>query len=217
MRPAAPATVSARLRGHVRLEAQANGEIVAGFDGYSVGLGTFSAGAADRAQELRIGLPLSSFASDQSENRQRDWSIGPAIGQARSVGVPPRALAQRRGPGRHRTAGSRLLAASAAARQCRRSRPVAVRVHATARRRDGPGIAARRRVVQNLRSEDCDRHRHALDPAANQTPASAGRFSGGRASRPAPRLPNPFQGRRCWRKRASTGRGRSQPRSLGLS
>jgi len=65
VRPAAPAPVSARLRSHVRLEAQANGEIVVGFDGYSVGLGMFSAGAADRAQELRIGLPLSSFASDR--------------------------------------------------------------------------------------------------------------------------------------------------------
>jgi SagB-type dehydrogenase family enzyme len=63
VRPAAP--VSARLRGHVRLEAQANGEIVAGFDGYSVGLGTFSTGAADRAQKLRVGLPLSSFVSDR--------------------------------------------------------------------------------------------------------------------------------------------------------
>ena len=37
--------------------------IIACFDGYSVGLGTFSAGAADRAQDLRIGLPLASFAS----------------------------------------------------------------------------------------------------------------------------------------------------------
>ena len=64
VRAAAPATVSARLRGHVRLEAQANGDIVACFNGYSVGLGTFSAGAADRARELRTGLPLSSFASD---------------------------------------------------------------------------------------------------------------------------------------------------------
>ena len=73
MRPAAPAPVSARLRGHVRLEAQANGEIIAGFDGYSVGLGTFSTGAADRAQELRIGLPLSSFASD---SRKIDKEIG---------------------------------------------------------------------------------------------------------------------------------------------
>ena len=64
VRAAAPARVSARLRGNVRLEAQANGEIVACFNGYSVGLGRFSAGAADRAQELRTGLPLSSFASD---------------------------------------------------------------------------------------------------------------------------------------------------------
>jgi hypothetical protein len=73
VRPAAPPTVSARLRGHVRLEARGNGEIVAGSDGYSVGLGTFSAGTADRAQELRIGLPLSSFASD---SRNFDKEIG---------------------------------------------------------------------------------------------------------------------------------------------
>jgi SagB-type dehydrogenase family enzyme len=73
VRPAAPAPVSARLRGHVRLEAQANGEIVAGFDGYSVGLGTFSIGAAGRAQELRTGLPLSSFTS---ESRKIDKEIG---------------------------------------------------------------------------------------------------------------------------------------------
>ena len=64
MRPARPAPVSARLRGRVRLEAQANGEIIAAFDGHSVGLGAFSAGAADRAQKLRNGLPLSAFASD---------------------------------------------------------------------------------------------------------------------------------------------------------
>ncbi|WOJ88504.1 SagB family peptide dehydrogenase [Methylocapsa polymorpha] len=63
MRRAAPATVSARLRRHVTLEAHANGEIVAYFDGYSVGLGTFSAGVADRAKTLRMGLPLASFAS----------------------------------------------------------------------------------------------------------------------------------------------------------
>jgi SagB-type dehydrogenase family enzyme len=72
-RPAAPANVSARLRGHVRLEAHGNGEIVAGFDGYSVGLGRFSADAADRAQELRIGLPFSSFASGR---RNIDKEIG---------------------------------------------------------------------------------------------------------------------------------------------
>ena len=63
VRSAAPAKASARLRRRIRLEAQANGDIIACFDGYSVGLGTFSAAAADRAKELRIGLPLSSISS----------------------------------------------------------------------------------------------------------------------------------------------------------
>ena len=71
-RRAAPATLSARLGGHVTLEAHADGKIVACFDGYSVDLGTFSAGAADRAQELRTGLPLASFASGTPNHRQGD-------------------------------------------------------------------------------------------------------------------------------------------------
>ena len=62
-RRATSPTVSARLSGHVTLEAQANEQIFACFDGYSVGLGTFSAGAMDRARDLRIGLPLASFVS----------------------------------------------------------------------------------------------------------------------------------------------------------
>jgi SagB-type dehydrogenase family enzyme len=62
-RPAAPATLSARLGGHVTLEAQSDGNIAACFDGYSVGLGKFSAGAADRAQDLRTGLPLGAVTS----------------------------------------------------------------------------------------------------------------------------------------------------------
>jgi SagB-type dehydrogenase family enzyme len=63
VRPAARIIASARLRRRIRLEAQANGEIIACFDGNSIGLGTFSAAAADRAKELRIGLPLSSISS----------------------------------------------------------------------------------------------------------------------------------------------------------
>jgi hypothetical protein len=51
-------SVCARLSGHVALEAQADGKIAACFEGFSVGLGTFSADAADRAQDLRAGLPL---------------------------------------------------------------------------------------------------------------------------------------------------------------
>ena len=62
-RRAAPEAISARLSGHATLEARGDGEIAACFDGYSVGLGTFSARAADRARELRTGLPLAAFAS----------------------------------------------------------------------------------------------------------------------------------------------------------
>jgi SagB-type dehydrogenase family enzyme len=56
--------ISARLSGHITLDAQTDGSIAACFDGYAVGLGKFSAGAMDRAQGLRTGLPLSSFAAD---------------------------------------------------------------------------------------------------------------------------------------------------------
>ena len=45
------------------LEAHSNGKIVACFDHHSVDLGQFSAGAADRAQDLRMGMPLGSFES----------------------------------------------------------------------------------------------------------------------------------------------------------
>jgi SagB-type dehydrogenase family enzyme len=61
---AGPATLSARLGSHVTLQVRSNGEIVASFYGHSIGLGKFSAGAARHAQQLRTGLPLSSFAAD---------------------------------------------------------------------------------------------------------------------------------------------------------
>jgi SagB-type dehydrogenase family enzyme len=73
VRSATLTKASARLRRHFRLEAQANGEIIACFDGYSVGLGMFSAAAADRARELRTGLPLSSISSVR---RKIDKEIG---------------------------------------------------------------------------------------------------------------------------------------------
>ena len=66
-RRASPATVSARLLDHVSLEAQGDGKIAACFGGYSVTLGRFSAEAADRAQDLRTGLPLASFESGGQE------------------------------------------------------------------------------------------------------------------------------------------------------
>ncbi len=73
VRSVAPAKASARLRQRIRLEAQGNGDIIACFDGHSVGLGTFSTAAADRAKELRTGLPLSSISSVR---RNIDKEIG---------------------------------------------------------------------------------------------------------------------------------------------
>ena len=104
--------------------------------------------------------------------------------------------ARRRGPDRHRTAGGRLLAADAAAPRYRHSRAVAVRLYAAARQRHGAGIAARRRAVQDLRSEDRGRSGHALHTATIKQLRRHAGFPGRRAARAAARLPNPFQGRR---------------------
>jgi SagB-type dehydrogenase family enzyme len=64
--------ISARLNRHVTLEARADGKIAAFFGGGSVSLGTFSASAAKRVQDLRQGLPLASLASG---NRNTDKGI----------------------------------------------------------------------------------------------------------------------------------------------
>ena len=63
----AAATLSARLLSHVTLQAQAGGGIVARFDDVSLGLGRFSAQAAERAKELSAGLPLRAFTSGDRE------------------------------------------------------------------------------------------------------------------------------------------------------
>jgi SagB-type dehydrogenase family enzyme len=74
-RRAASASLSARLGGRVTLEAQSDGKLLACFEGYSLGLGTFSADAADRAQDLRTGLPLASFASGRSIDKELDLLV----------------------------------------------------------------------------------------------------------------------------------------------
>jgi SagB-type dehydrogenase family enzyme len=72
--------LSVRLVGHVTLEARADGEIVACFDGASVGLGTYSVAATERAQDLRIGLPFGSFASaDKDKDKSIDKEIHPLV------------------------------------------------------------------------------------------------------------------------------------------
>jgi SagB-type dehydrogenase family enzyme len=70
-----PPVISARISGHITLEAKADGGIAACFDGYSVGLGKFSSGAGERAQELRTGLPLASFAANRAVDREVDLLV----------------------------------------------------------------------------------------------------------------------------------------------
>ena len=74
-RRAAPPTVSARLSGHVTLEAHANGQIVACFDGYSVDLGTFSAAPriARRTCALVCHSPRLRPADGTSTRRLTYW------------------------------------------------------------------------------------------------------------------------------------------------
>jgi hypothetical protein len=78
-RRTAPPIISARLSAHITLETQADGNIAACFDGYSVGLGTFSAAAWQRAQALRTGLPLGSFSDPTATRSTRKSIAGPAI------------------------------------------------------------------------------------------------------------------------------------------
>jgi SagB-type dehydrogenase family enzyme len=54
------------LSAPVALEALADGNLLAWFNGYSLELGKFSADAAKRAQQLRTGLALSSFSAGGS-------------------------------------------------------------------------------------------------------------------------------------------------------
>jgi SagB-type dehydrogenase family enzyme len=58
--------LSARLVGHVTIEARSDGSLSACFEGASVPLGQFSRAAAARAQHLRTGLLLGSLASARS-------------------------------------------------------------------------------------------------------------------------------------------------------
>jgi SagB-type dehydrogenase family enzyme len=69
---AAPSTVSARIGGHVALDVQADGKIVARFHGFALDLGTHGAAAAKRAQDLRTGLKLAAFASGRGGDQEID-------------------------------------------------------------------------------------------------------------------------------------------------
>jgi len=65
-----PATLCVRLVDHVTLQADPNGRVAAGIEGRAVALGTLSAGAVGRAQDLRTGLRLAAFASGRRAGDQ---------------------------------------------------------------------------------------------------------------------------------------------------
>ncbi len=155
-RGASSPVLSARLGRWARIEAHASGAIVAVFDADAVTLGRFGANAAGFLHELRGGLPLSSLASGSQYNDKESRSSGSAACRQWPVGVSHRAAwKSRRGSDRRRAAGSRLLAEAAAVIRHRHSRALAVRLFAAPGKRDGAGVAARRRSHQDLRSEAC--------------------------------------------------------------
>ena len=205
----APPAISARLSGHITLEAQ-RGRNYPRLLRWPFGR---PGEVQRRRREARAGSAHRSAAgfvcAARPRGRQGNRSAGPAIGPERSFGISPRELQATR-TGRHRAAASRLLAANAKARRCRNDRVVAVCLSAAARQRDGAGIATRRRVVQDLRSKDRRRPRRAVDSAKNRPVAAAGRLSRDGASRLAGGLPDPVQDRRrqaamgCGRPRATT-------------
>ena len=60
----APPTILVQLGARITLETRADGNIAACFEGVTVGLGHFSAAAAERTRSLRAGLPLDTFSAD---------------------------------------------------------------------------------------------------------------------------------------------------------
>jgi SagB-type dehydrogenase family enzyme len=72
----APPAISAKLGANISLEADADSNLFACFEGYSVEFGKFSADAVDRARNLRTGLPLDSFAGEgNTTNKEVDLLV----------------------------------------------------------------------------------------------------------------------------------------------
>ena len=92
-RRAAPATLSARLGGHVTLEAHADGEHRRLLRWPFGRLGKVQRGRGGSRAGPAHGSAARLVCVRGPEHRQGDSSPGPAIGRARPVGVPPRALA----------------------------------------------------------------------------------------------------------------------------
>lgn len=95
--------LSARLSDGIALESDADGNVAACFDGFQEHLGTFSPAAVKRAEALRNGLPLTSFArTDRAIDKEVDqlvrqlavrglleYRLGPAQGGDDQVVIEP--------------------------------------------------------------------------------------------------------------------------------
>jgi SagB-type dehydrogenase family enzyme len=94
--------IAARLSEHVTLEGQADGNVVARFEGFAQGLGQFSAPVLKRLGELRTGLPLASFSRGRAADKEinllvqrlahsglLEYRLGPARGGQDRVVIEP--------------------------------------------------------------------------------------------------------------------------------
>jgi SagB-type dehydrogenase family enzyme len=101
-RSSASPCLAARLNAEVTLEAMADGNVVARFEGYAQGFGQFSPAIAKRIGELRTGLDLASVARGQKADREinllvqrlarsglLEYRFGPAQGGQDLVVIEP--------------------------------------------------------------------------------------------------------------------------------
>ncbi len=86
--------LAVRLLDHVTLTPRPNGDIVATIDDFSASLGIFSVAAAERARELRTGLPLSAILST---GRAVDKEMHRLVRRLAARGLVEYPLAQVRG------------------------------------------------------------------------------------------------------------------------
>jgi SagB-type dehydrogenase family enzyme len=93
-RRAAPEGLTVRLLSRVALEARIGGDMIVRVDDFSAGLGKFGANAAERAQALREGLPLSALASP---GRLVDKEIHLLVRRLATRGLVEYRLGSRRG------------------------------------------------------------------------------------------------------------------------
>ena len=94
--------IAARLSDHVALDGQADGNVVARFEGYAQGLGKFTPATIKRLSELRTGLPLVSISRGRAGDKEinllvqrlarsglLEYRLGPARGGRDSVVIEP--------------------------------------------------------------------------------------------------------------------------------